>query len=63
VISTIIRSNLPAQLALRVKTASDSRVILDETGAEALAGNGDGLLKTARGVTRLQCAMVRRERP
>lgn len=49
VISTTIRSNFPAQLALRVKTATDSRIILDETGAEALAGQGDAFLHTAKG--------------
>lgn len=54
VISTTIRSNLPAQLALRVKTATDSRIILDEGGAEALAGQGDAFLRTARGLQRLQ---------
>jgi hypothetical protein len=58
VISTTIRSNFPAQLALRVKTATDSRIIMDETGAEALAGQGDAFLKTARGTTRLQIALV-----
>jgi hypothetical protein len=58
VLSTVIRSNLPAQLALRVKTASDSRVILDEAGAESLAGKGDAFLKTAKGMTRIQCARV-----
>jgi DNA segregation ATPase FtsK/SpoIIIE, S-DNA-T family len=56
VISTTIRSNLPAQLALRVKTATDSRIILDEGGAEALAGQGDALFRTARGLQRLQIA-------
>ncbi|MFJ2958598.1 FtsK/SpoIIIE domain-containing protein [Streptomyces sp. NPDC087270] len=56
VISTTIRSNFPAQLALRVKTATDSRIILDETGAEALAGQGDALLHTAKGTTRVQVA-------
>ncbi|MEU3397589.1 FtsK/SpoIIIE domain-containing protein [Streptomyces filamentosus] len=56
VISTTIRSNFPAQLALRVKTATDSRIILDETGAEALAGQGDAFLHTAKGTTRLQVA-------
>ena len=60
VISTVIRSNLPAQLGLRVKTATDSRIILDESGAEALAGSGDAFLKTARGMQRLQCAKVSR---
>ena len=58
VISSTVRSNLGAQLALRVKTSSDSRIIMDETGAEALAGNGDAFLKGAAGVVRLQCAKV-----
>ncbi|WP_457188723.1 FtsK/SpoIIIE domain-containing protein [Nocardioides sp. P5_E3] len=56
VVSTTIRSNLPAQLALRVKTATDSRIIMDEGGAEALAGQGDAFLRTARGTRRLQVA-------
>lgn len=56
VISTTIRSNFPAQLALRVKTATDSRIILDETGAEALAGQGDAFLHTAKGTIRVQVA-------
>jgi S-DNA-T family DNA segregation ATPase FtsK/SpoIIIE len=56
VVSTTIRSNFPAQLALRVKTATDSRIILDETGAETLAGQGDAFLRTVRGTKRLQVA-------
>ncbi|MEU5100506.1 FtsK/SpoIIIE domain-containing protein [Streptomyces sp. NPDC020996] len=56
VISTTIRSNFPAQLALRVKTSTDSRIILDETGAEALAGQGDAFLHTAKGTIRMQVA-------
>lgn len=56
VISTTVRSNLPAQIALRVKTSSDSRIIMDEAGAESLAGKGDAFLRTARGLTRFQCA-------
>jgi DNA segregation ATPase FtsK/SpoIIIE-like protein len=56
VVSTTIRSNLPAQLALRVKTATDSRIIMDEPGAEALAGQGDAFLRTAKGLTRVQVA-------
>lgn len=56
VISTTVRSNLPAQVALRVKASSDSRIIMDEAGAESLAGKGDAFLRTARGLTRFQCA-------
>ena len=58
VISTTVRSNLPAQLALRVKTATDSRIVMDEGGAEALAGKGDALFKTARRTVRVQCAAL-----
>ena len=57
VISTTIRSNFPAQLALRVKTASDSRIVMDATGAETLAGQGDALLNTAEGMVRLQVGL------
>lgn len=58
VISTNLRSNLPAQLALRVRSSTESRVIMDDGGAEALNGKGDALLKTVRGITRVQCAKV-----
>jgi hypothetical protein len=58
VISTNLRSNLPAQLALRVRSGIESRVILDETGAETLNGLGDAFLKSEGRLTRVQCAMV-----
>lgn len=58
VISTNLRSNLPAQLALRVKSSTESRVIMDDTGAEALNGKGDAFLKNVRGLTRVQCAKI-----
>jgi len=45
VISTSLRSNLPAQLALRVRSEIESRVIMDESGVETLNGKGDALLK------------------
>lgn len=58
VISTNLRSNLPAQLALRVKSATESRVVIDEAGAENLNGKGDGLLKADGRLTRVQCSRV-----
>lgn len=58
VISTNLRSNLPAQLALRVKSATESRVIIDEAGAENLNGKGDGLFKADGRLTRVQCSRV-----
>lgn len=56
VISTNLRSNLPAQLALRVKSNTESRVIMDDNGAEALNGKGDAFLKCEGRITRIQCA-------
>ena len=58
VISTNLRSNLPAQLALRVKSSTESRVIMDEQGAESLAGKGDAFLKESGILTRVQCAKI-----
>lgn len=58
VISTNLRSNLPAQLALRVRSAVESRVILDEAGAETLNGKGDALFKSEGKIRRVQCARV-----
>ncbi len=57
VISTTTRSNLGAQLALRVRSAVDSRVIMESSGAESLAGNGDGFLRlSGQEPIRIQCA-------
>lgn len=58
VISTNLRSNLPVQLALRVKSATESRVVIDEAGAENLNGKGDALLKADGRLTRVQCGRV-----
>ena len=61
VISTNLRSNLPAQLALRVKSGTESRVVLDEAGAENLNGKGDALLKADGKLRRVQCGRVENE--
>lgn len=58
VISTNLRSNLPAQLALKVKSATESRVVMDEAGGESLNGMGDAFLKSEGKLTRVQCAKV-----
>jgi DNA phosphorothioation-dependent restriction protein DptH len=63
VISTNLRSNLPAQLALRVKSGIESRVIMDDMGAETLNGKGDAFIKAEGKLRRVQCARVRNPEP
>jgi len=54
IINTDLRSNLDMRAAFRVPSDSDSRVILDENGAEGLGGDGDMLFKQGNDMTRLQ---------
>ena len=56
VINTVVRGNLPAQLALRTRSAMESQIIMEERGAETLTGKGDAFLKVGGKMIRVQCA-------
>lgn len=56
VITGDAKVNFPVQICFRVPKELDSKVVLDESGAEVLAGMGDGLLKSPEylGIVRFQ---------
>ncbi|MDR0184260.1 FtsK/SpoIIIE domain-containing protein [Lysobacter arvi] len=56
VVNTVVKGNLPGKIALRVNTAMESRVILDESGAEKLVGKGDAIIRAGNGKARIQFA-------
>lgn len=55
-----IKNNLAGRIALRVSEAINSRIILDQAGAEELLDKGDFLANLGHGLVRGQAAMVRR---
>lgn len=58
IITGVIKANLQLKIALKVTSSTNSRIILDESGAECLAGYGDMLIGGSVPVQRLQGALV-----
>jgi S-DNA-T family DNA segregation ATPase FtsK/SpoIIIE len=63
IITGTIKVNIPARIAFAVSSQTDSRVILDQNGAESLLGQGDMLFRGAgtSKLERIQGAFIREE--
>lgn len=58
VITGLIKSNFPGRVAFAVASVTDSRIIIDASGAQRLVGRGDMLFQVNGETTRLQCPFV-----
>jgi len=54
ILKGVLRSNLPSRVAFKVQKSTESKIILDETGAENLFGKGDMLFSNGKEIKRLQ---------
>jgi S-DNA-T family DNA segregation ATPase FtsK/SpoIIIE len=58
VVTGLIKSNLPMKVCLRVANATNSQIVVGETGAESLLGKGDLLCDLGRGLVRAQSYFI-----
>lgn len=59
VFTGLLKANIPTRIAFAVPSMTDSRVILDQNGAQDLLGRGDGLLSLCGAPpVRFQCAYI-----
>lgn len=58
IVTGIIKANFPARIAFRVSSATDSGIIIDQSGAQNLVGRGDLFISLGDKFERVQCAFV-----
>jgi DNA segregation ATPase FtsK/SpoIIIE, S-DNA-T family len=58
VVPPIVKANLGGKIALQVASKTNSRIVLDEGGAERLLGKGDLLANLGRGLVRAQAPLL-----
>ena len=58
IITGSIKANFPGRMAFKVSSMTDSRTILDQSGADQLIGRGDMLILDGNQPVRVQCAFV-----
>lgn len=58
VISGMIKANFPTMISYKVANTTESQVVLDNTGAEKLIGNGDMLFSQNANIERIQCGYI-----
>jgi len=58
ILKGVLRSNIPSRVAFKVQKSTESKIILDEIGAEKLFGKGDMLFSNGKNIKRLQGFLI-----